>query len=323
MNTVPIYYWFVAAAAVAAAVMITAALLRKRRRGAAQPVTVEAGARLRIGGRLSSILGRSSVDEAFWSDLESALIEADVGPDVTQRLLKSARNEKSCDCLKQVLADEMIRMLGRTSDAANVSPHVVVVVGVNGVGKTTTIAKLAHRYQREGKKVLLVAADTFRAAAVEQLKEWGRRLGCEVVAQGTGADAAAVAFDGVSKAKAKGFDVVIIDTAGRLHTKGNLMDELGKVMRVIGRAMPGAPHEKILVIDATVGSNGLVQARQFNDAVGLTSVVVTKLDGTAKGGVLLAVSGELNLPVTHVGVGERMEDLKPFDAGEFVRAILG
>jgi len=199
---------------------------------------------------------------------------------------------------------------------------VVLVLGVNGVGKTTTIAKLTRAYQGEGRRVLLVAGDTFRAAAMEQLKEWGGRLGCEVIAQGPGADAAAVAFDGVAKAKAAGFDVVMIDTAGRLHTKNNLMEELAKIGRVISKACEGAPHEKLLVVDATFGANGLVQARQFHDAVGLTGVIVTKLDGTAKGGVMLSVAQELGLPITHIGVGEGMRDLKPFDAREFVDSIL-
>jgi fused signal recognition particle receptor len=217
----------------------------------------------------------------------------------------------------------MMEMLGAKAQAVEASPRVILVLGVNGVGKTTTIAKLARSFRESGKSVLLVACDTFRAAATEQLKEWGSRVGCEVVAQGEGADAAAVAFDGVSKAGAKGYDVVILDTAGRIHTKSNLMEELRKIDRVIGRALPGAPHDKLLVIDSTVGANGLSQAREFHKALGLTGVIVTKLDGTAKGGVLLAISGELGIPITHIGVGEKMDDLKPFDPAEYVKTILG
>jgi fused signal recognition particle receptor len=217
----------------------------------------------------------------------------------------------------------MVATLGSEAAPPSASPHVVLVLGVNGVGKTTTIAKLAHRAKEAGRSVLLVAGDTFRAAAIDQLIVWAKRLGCDVVAQAPGADAASVAFDGVERAKARGYDVVIVDTAGRLHTKRHLMEELKKVTRVVDRALPGAPHEKLLVIDATVGANGLAQAREFHQAVGLTGVVVTKLDGTAKGGVVLAVAGELKLPITHVGVGEKMEDLKPFDAREFVNSILG
>ena len=321
MNSVPTYLWFVIAALLIA-VGAAAVILRKRNPAADLPVTADSHERIRLGGRISSVLGKASLDNAFWSELETALIESDVGVDVTQRLLRSVRKERTHECVKLALADTMVQMLRRAAKTPQASPRVILVVGVNGVGKTTTIAKLAHQHMKAGRKVLLVAADTFRAAAVEQLKEWGVRLGSEVVAQGTGADSAAVAFDGVAKAKARGFDVVIIDTAGRLHTKGNLMEELAKVVRVIGKAMPGAPHEKLLVIDATVGSNGLAQAREFNAAVGLTGVVVTKLDGTEKGGVVLAVAGELGIPVTHIGTGERMEDLRPFDAGEFVEAIL-
>lgn len=275
----------------------------------------------------------------FWAELEESLLAADVGVEVTGQLIAAAREEKSPDAVRGALARRMIEILtpavraelveARTvrpstgSGRAESKPRVILVVGVNGAGKTTTIAKLARRSLREGRRVLLVAADTFRAAAVEQLGAWGQRLGAEVVAQGPGADAAAVAFDGVAKAAARGIDVVLIDTAGRLHTKANLMEELKKIARVAGKALPGAPHERWLVIDATVGGNGLAQAREFHGAMGLTGVVAAKLDGTAKGGVLLAIAGELGIPITHVGVGEGMDDLKPFDPEAFVSSIVG
>lgn len=283
----------------------------------------------RLAGRIASAFGRGEAGDEFWSELECALIEADVGVDVTSRLLSAARQEQGVDRIKKSLSENMLKILEgvlrMTHDARRMTvivPHVILVVGVNGVGKTTTIAKLARSYQRDGKKVLLVAADTFRAAAAEQLSVWGERLGCEVVSQRTGADSASVAFDGVERARAKGFDVVIIDTAGRLHTKQNLMEELKKIGRVIGRAMPGAPHERLIIIDATVGSNGLSQARQFHEAVDLTGAIVAKMDGTAKGGIVFAIAGELGIPITHIGVGEGMDDLRPFDPEEFVRTII-
>lgn len=274
-------------------------------------------------GRLRHLLGSQTVNDTFWGELETALIESDVGIDVTARLLKEVQGKSQPNEIKQILAEQMTNIFPTQEEKTTISPHVILVLGVNGVGKTTTIAKLARRYSNDGKRVLLVAADTFRAAAVDQLKEWGKRLGLDVVAQGSGADAAAVAFDGVSKAVSKGYDVVIIDTAGRLHTKSNLMDELKKVIRVIGKALPGAPHERLLVIDATVGSNGLVQAREFNEVVNLTGIIAAKLDGTAKGGVLFAIAQELNIPIRFVGLGEKMDDLIPFDSRAFVASILG
>jgi fused signal recognition particle receptor len=197
-----------------------------------------------------------------------------------------------------------------------------MMVGVNGVGKTTTIGKLAARFQREGKGVMLAAADTFRAGAMEQLKVWAARVGASFLAQQEGADPAAVAFDAVQSAASKGLDAVIVDTAGRLHTKTNLMEELKKVQRVIGKAMPGAPHEVWLVVDATQGQNALLQAREFHQALGLTGIVLSKLDGTAKGGIVVAISDELELPIRYVGVGERLEDLQPFFPQDFVNALL-
>ena len=202
-------------------------------------------------------------------------------------------------------------------------PHVVLMLGVNGVGKTTTIGKLASLYRRDGKRVMLVAADTFRAAAAEQLEIWGARVGADVVKHQTGADPAAVAFDGLAAAKARKADVLLVDTAGRLHTKSNLMDELRKVKRTLGKGMPGAPHEVLLVLDATVGQNGLAQARQFHEALGLTGVVLTKLDGTAKGGIVVAIADAVGVPVRYIGVGESVEDLQAFDREAFVEALLG
>jgi len=313
--------FFIAGAVLFAAIVLLS--ISRRRRAARRGLTVGADSGLGFRGRLRRILGGGEAGDELFSELEMALIEADAGVDVTERLLRSARGGRSADEVRRTIADGMMGMLSAKADGVEGRPKVVLVLGVNGVGKTTTIAKLAQSCREGGKKVLLVACDTFRAAAAEQLKEWGSRVGCDVVSQGEGADAAAVAFDGVNKAKAKGYDVVMIDTAGRLHTKSNLMEELRKIDRVIGRALPGAPHEKILVIDSTVGANGLAQAREFHRALGLTGVIVTKLDGTAKGGVLLAISGELGIPITHIGVGEKMGDLRPFDPAEYVKAILG
>ncbi|HPQ81494.1 MAG TPA: signaling recognition particle receptor family protein, partial [bacterium] len=246
--------------------------------------------RARIIGGFRGLIGRPCTDAAFWSGLEEALIEADVGVEVTSRLLAEVKSVNDPSAVRDLLSKRMMALFPNPAEAGGERPRVILVLGVNGAGKTTTAAKIAGRYKAEGKRALLVAADTFRAAAVDQLKEWGLRLGIEVVSQGAGADSAAVAFDGVAKAAARDYDAVIIDTAGRLHTKLNLMDELGKVNRVIGKALPGAPHEKLIVIDATVGANGLAQARQFNEAVGITGSVVAKLDGTARGGVVLAVA---------------------------------
>jgi fused signal recognition particle receptor len=202
-----------------------------------------------------------------------------------------------------------------------VGPLVIMVIGVNGVGKTTTIGKAANHFKNEGKRVMLVAADTFRAAAAEQLAIWGERVGAEVVKQTTGSDPSAVAFDAITAAVARETDVVLIDTAGRLHTKSNLMEELQKIHRVMGRKLPGAPHEVWLVLDATTGQNAISQAEIFNKALGVTGIILTKLDGTAKGGIVVGISHQLGLPIKYIGIGEKLEDLRPFDPGEFVNAI--
>jgi fused signal recognition particle receptor len=316
----------ISSAIIAAAAVLIFALRRIRRGRTHERAVIDPGQGL--AERFSSVFSRQGVGDEFWAEMERALIEADVGVDVARRLMQCARGLPDAQSVRRAMSDEMLRILsdakGQPASACARAfvPKVVLVAGVNGVGKTTTIAKLAHGHMEEGRRVMLVAADTFRAAAVEQLAAWGKRLGCPVVAQKTGSDAASVAFDGIESARAKGYDVVIIDTAGRLHTKQNLMDELSKVVRVCGKAMEGAPHEKLIVIDATVGSNGLAQAREFHEAIGITGAVVAKLDGTAKGGILFAVANELRIPVTHIGTGEGMDDLRPFDPASYVRSIM-
>src|SRR5256712_6470871 len=231
--------------------------------------------------------------------------------------------EADADSVRTVLKEVMIERLrtgGKVATALN-SPHVILLAGVNGVGKTATAGKLAGLYGRQGKRVVLVAADTFRAAAGEQLALWGRRVGAEVVRQQAGGDPAAVAYDGVAAARARRADVVLVDTAGRLHTKSNLMDELRKVKRTLGKAMPGAPHDVLLILDATVGQNGLAQARQFMGVAGVNGIVLTKLDGTAKGGIAVAIAHDLKLPIRYVGVGEGIDDLIPFSPEDYVNAL--
>jgi fused signal recognition particle receptor len=263
--------------------------------------------------------------------LEGALLAADVGVAAATALMDAVRDlvrqsgEADADSVRAVLKKVMIERLRTDGKAETVlnSPRVILLAGVNGVGKTTTAGKLAGLYGRQGKRVVLVAADTFRAAASEQLELWGRRVGAEVVRHQAGGDPAAVAYDGVAAAQARKADVVLVDTGGRLHTKSNLMDELRKVKRTLGKALPGAPHDVFLILDATVGQNGLAQARQFHEALGVTGVILTKLDGTAKGGIVLAVVGELGLPVRYIGVGEGVEDLQAFEPEAFVDALLG
>jgi fused signal recognition particle receptor len=278
--------------------------------------------------------GHKLTDEDYES-LEAALLRADVGPAATDRILEGVRrrlSERKSDTPADAVRAEIERVLGAAvPSATNVAsskpspgaPHVVLVVGVNGTGKTTTIAKLAHRWKASGEKVLLVACDTFRAAASDQLQIWADRVGVDIHRQSEGADPAAVAFDGMARAKSLGATRVIVDTAGRLHVKANLMAELDKIRRVIDRAVTGAPHETLLVLDATTGQNGLAQVREFQKALPVTGLVLTKLDGTAKGGVALAIAETLKLPIRWVGVGEGMEDLIPFDAKEFATALVG
>jgi fused signal recognition particle receptor len=283
-------------------------------------------------GRLRALFGgKKEIDPQIVEQLEEVLLTSDVGVKTTAKLLdgikdRLSRSElKDDDAVWTELRESATRVLdiGGGGLALAVKPTVVMVVGVNGVGKTTTIGKLATRLKAQGKTVVLAAGDTFRAAAVQQLKVWGDRVGCEVVKGKDGANPGAVIFDAIQRAKEIGADVVLADTAGRLHTKTNLMEELKKVHRTMDKAMEGAPHETLLVLDATNGQNALQQAALFKEALPLTGLVLTKLDGTAKGGVVLGVCAEHELPVRYIGVGERSEDLRDFDAGEFVEALLG
>jgi fused signal recognition particle receptor len=262
-------------------------------------------------------------DESAWERLEEALIAADVGVPATAELVRRLEARPDVGDLGAALAEEVAALLGEPG-TLNVSerPSVLLVVGVNGTGKTTTIGKLAHRLGEHGHAVILAAADTFRAAAEEQLEIWAKRAGADFVGSARGGDPAAVAFDAIEAAGARGRDVVVVDTAGRLHTQANLMEELAKVRRVIAQKLEGAPHETLLVIDATTGQNALQQARLFGEAVGVTGVALTKLDGSAKGGVAVAVAYELGLPVKLIGVGEHLDDLRPFDPQDFARALV-
>ncbi len=283
-----------------------------------------------LAGEIQATLFQS-LDEHTWERLEEALIMADVGVKTTAQVVAELEREATAEGLQggQELSERLIALLARTAQVGEAridithEPTVILAVGVNGTGKTTTIGKLAWHLQQElGKKVLLGAADTFRAAAVEQLQGWAQRAGCEIVTGAEGSDPGAVAFETLSQAQAGGFDVAIVDTAGRLHTKQDLMNELGKVARVISRRMQGAPHETLLTIDATTGQNGLRQAQMFAQAIPIGGVVLTKLDGTARGGIALAIANELQLPVKLIGVGESLEDLRPFDPEEFARALI-
>ncbi|MFO1462974.1 MAG: signal recognition particle-docking protein FtsY [bacterium] len=281
--------------------------------------------------RLGELIRLSrDIDEGVYSHLEEVLLGADVGVKTTQKLLRYLREDvtssgrKDIHLLKGYLRTEILKILNAhpTESLLAKKPQVMMMVGVNGVGKTTTIGKLAALYAKNDEKVLLAAADTFRAGAVDQLKVWATRVGANTLAQKEGSDPAAVAYDAVKAGMARDFSRVIIDTAGRLHTKVNLMEELKKVRRVIDKAMPGAPHEIVLVVDATQGQNALNQARDFHAALGLTGIILTKLDGTAKGGIVVGIIDEIGVPIQYVGVGERLEDLKPFFATEFVDALL-
>ena len=263
-------------------------------------------------------------EEASWERLEEALIAADVGVPATAELVQRLEARGDAADLGAALQEEIARMLGDPGRLElGARPSVMLVVGVNGTGKTTTIGKLASRLQEHGRSVLVAAADTFRAAAEEQLEIWAQRAGADFVGSERGGDPAAVAFDAIAAAESRGRDVVVVDTAGRLHTQANLMEELTKVRRVIGQRLEGAPHETLLVIDATTGQNGLQQARLFGEAVDVTGVALTKLDGSARGGIAVAIAHELGLPVKLIGIGERLEDLRPFDPQDFAAALVG
>ncbi len=271
--------------------------------------------------RIAGILKEEKLDDEEIEELEELLIAADVGVDTTLKLLKKLKEEKPENALEFVKM-EMLNILEQDASIKAASfPLVISVVGVNGSGKTTTCAKLAKIFRERGKEVVLAESDTFRAAAIEQLKFWGERVGATVISHQEGADPAAVAFDAVRHAKARGKDVVIIDTAGRLHNKKNLMEELRKIHRVVGKEINGAPHEVLLILDATTGQNGLVQAKVFKDIVNVTGVVITKLDGTAKGGIVIAIAKELGLPIKFIGIGEKEDDLREFNPEEFIEAL--
>ncbi len=277
------------------------------------------------------IFGKRVLDQALFDELEELLITADMGPQFTYDLIDDVkqrvkRNElQNAGQLKKVLQERMISILRQMEKPLAIPEHqpfVIMAIGVNGSGKTTTIGKLANSLRNDGHEILLVAADTFRAAAIEQLEVWGTRVGAPVIKQKMNADPAAVVFDAVSKIKAGFNGVVIVDTAGRLHTRYNLMEELKKVHRVLGKAMPGAPHAVWLVMDATTGQNALMQAKMFKEDIGVTGIVLTKLDGTSKGGVVVRIAGELGLPVRFIGVGEGLDDLRIFDSKDFTAALL-
>ena len=282
-----------------------------------------------ISETFNDIFSVSELDDDFYDELEESLILADLGVETAakaaQRLRKevSARHVRQAEEARQVLREILVDMLNVGSSELNLATHpsVILVIGVNGVGKTTTIGKIAKQQVRQGKKVLLVAADTFRAAAADQLEIWAERSGAGIVRQHEGADPASVVFDGIQSAKAKDVDVIIIDTAGRLHNKVNLMNELNKISRIVERELPGASREVLLVLDGTTGQNGLIQAKQFKEIAGVTAMAVTKLDGTAKGGIVIAVADALQIPVKFIGVGEQEDDLMPFVAEDFVKAL--
>ena len=276
--------------------------------------------------------GRKEIDAAVLEELEYALITADIGVNTVTEILESIRQRvdrkqvADMEQIKQLIAQHLLEVLDaadRPVPHVSEPPAVVMVVGVNGSGKTTTIGKLANRYKSEGRNVLLCAADTFRAAAIDQLQIWGTRTSTDVIRQSAGADPSAVLFDALQAAKSRKVDYVIVDTAGRLHTKSNLMAELEKMRRTAAKVIPAAPHEVLLVLDATTGQNGLEQARRFTETSGVTGIVLTKLDGTAKGGIVVAIARELNLPIRYVGVGEQAGDLLPFEPDKFVASLLG
>ena len=284
--------------------------------------------------RMVQIVQRRQLDESLWEELEELLISADVGVATSMNLIErmraeaSSRNLKEAEEVVDLLKAELVALLsaadgasGREQSHTPGQPRVILAIGVNGVGKTTSIAKLAHYLTEQGSRVLLAASDTFRAGAIEQLQAWGGRIGVDVIAHRAGGDPAAIAYDALEAARARGMDAVIVDTAGRLHTKQNLMEEMKKISRVLSRLDPQAPHETILVMDATTGQNGVIQARSFTEAMGCTGVFLSKLDGTAKGGTVVAIVQELGLPVLFIGTGEGMDDMAPFHAAEFVEEL--
>ena len=283
-----------------------------------------------LSNTLGNVFTASEIDDDFFDELEESLILADLGMDTAIRAVSQLRQrirndslkttEEAREALKDILTDML--SVGDTALDLSTSPSVILVVGVNGVGKTTTIGKIAKQLTGQGKKVLLVAADTFRAAAADQLEIWAERSGAAIVRQNEGADPASVVYDGIQSARAKAVDVIIIDTAGRLHNKANLMNELNKISRIVNRELPNAAKEVLLVLDGTTGQNGLIQAKQFKEIAGVTAIALTKLDGTAKGGIVISVADTLQIPVKFVGVGEQAEDLMPFEAREFVEALI-
>jgi fused signal recognition particle receptor len=316
------------------AVVLVARRRRKGRPGLAAPTTLAAGLRetsRRLRERLDAVLGRDRAPGSagdVYAELEEVLLGSDLGVRTTETVLRDVQERVSGDTRPEVvraaLKDALLALLPpSTPPESGERPRVILVTGVNGVGKTTTIGKLAARYVKQGLRVLLVAGDTFRAAAIDQLGIWAERAGAEIVRHRQGADPSAVAFDGMKAAVSRNLDVVLVDSAGRLHTHGPLMDELRKVSRVLAREIPGAPHETLLVLDATTGQNAVNQARVFKDAVEVTGVVLTKLDGTARGGVVVSICYELGIPLRYVGVGEGTDDLQDFEPREFVEALFG
>lgn len=291
--------------------------------------------RTELASRVEELLaGEKQIDPALLAKLETALLSADLGVGTTRQVLDAVREKverkalADASQLKSELKNQLLAILKAApvtpnggSGATQTAPQVVFIVGVNGAGKTTTIGKLAHRLRQENRSVLLCAADTFRAAATEQLEIWAQRAGIDIIKQKHGADPAAVVYDACAAAKSRATDAVIVDTAGRLHTKSNLMAELEKMKRTAAKVVPGAPHDVLLVLDATTGQNGLAQARQFTGTVGVTGIVLTKLDGTAKGGIVVAITRELGLPIRYVGTGEKIDDLVPFDSTIFVNSL--
>jgi fused signal recognition particle receptor len=277
-------------------------------------------------------LGKKTIDQDLLDELEGLLYEADLGVKTSGQLIEGVKQGlkrgelQQPDRVKEFIKQEILRILKLgekpiSIDFSQTKPFVFMVVGVNGTGKTTTIGKIAHHYSSQGRKVLIGAADTFRAAAVEQLEIWANRVGAEFIKQSKGSDPSAVAFDSIHAAKARDIDLVFIDTAGRLHTKVNLMEELKKLKRIIGRECPGSPHEILLVLDATTGQNAISQAKLFNETIGVTGIAITKLDGTAKGGIIVGITEEMKIPIRYIGVGEGIDDLKEFNASEFVQAL--